>query len=378
MVDTIHTDIAIIGGGLAGLALAILLAQQNHQVIVIEKDDYPHHKVCGEYISMESFPFLEGLGIPLSAMHLPLITQLSLTSANGTELNTGLPQGGFGISRYLLDELLAKRAAACGVQVHVKTRVDNVLFEEDNFTLLAGGNQYTAKVVCGTWGKRANLDVKLKRAFVREKQKGADNYIGVKYHVRLPWPANTIGMHNFKDGYCGISQIEDGKCCLCYLTTAENLKQNGNDIQQMEQNVLMKNPVLKQIFSGAEFLYQHPITISQVSFQKKETVLDHVLLLGDAAGMITPLCGNGMSIALHSAKIAFAAIDDFFNEHNRKRMEYVYNKQWHKQFYIRITTGRIFQNIFFKYFAGNNFISIFKTLRFLHKPVIRLTSGKPF
>ncbi len=378
MMNSTGSDIVIIGGGLAGLALSILLAQQHHMVTVFEKDDYPRHKVCGEYISMESFPFLEQLGILLSDMKLPVINKLLLTDVHGNGMFTDLPQGGFGISRYMLDDLLAKRAVACGVVLNVKTRVDNVLFDGDGFTVLAAARQYTAKIVCGAWGKRANMDVKWHRSFIKEKQKGLDNYIGVKYHVRLPWTDNLIALHNFNGGYCGISRIEDDKCCLCYLTTAANLKQNGNDIAEMERNVLMKNPALGKIFSEAEFLYDTPVTISQISFRKKDTVLNHVLLLGDAAGMITPLCGNGMSIALHTAKIAFEAVDNFFISGSRKQMEYVYNKEWCKKFYFRIFAGRILQRIFEKQLAGNMFLSIFKKLTFLHQPVIKLTSGRPF
>ena len=79
----------------------------------------------------------------------------------------------------------------------------------------------------------------------------------------------------------------------------------------MEERVLMKNPFLKNIFSNAEFLYESPLTISRISFNKKSQVENHVLMIGDAAGMITPLCGNGMSMALHGSKLAFEEINFF-------------------------------------------------------------------
>ena len=70
-------DCAIIGGGLAGLCLAIQLAKNGHQIILFEKNQYPFHKVCGEYISMESWDFLQRLGVPLSDWDLPKINRLS-------------------------------------------------------------------------------------------------------------------------------------------------------------------------------------------------------------------------------------------------------------------------------------------------------------
>jgi len=57
-------DIAIIGGGLAGLSLSIQCANAGYRTLLFEKETYPFHKVCGEYISNESFPFLEKLGVP--------------------------------------------------------------------------------------------------------------------------------------------------------------------------------------------------------------------------------------------------------------------------------------------------------------------------
>ncbi len=97
---------AIVGGGLAGLCLAIQLADKGISVILFEKNSYPFHKVCGEYISMESWDFLNELGLSLDDLNLPRITELGISSENGFMLNTSLPLGGFGISRYSLDNYL--------------------------------------------------------------------------------------------------------------------------------------------------------------------------------------------------------------------------------------------------------------------------------
>src|SRR5438128_1658559 len=69
-------QIAIIGGGLAGLSLSILLAKSGYKVVLFEKEKYPFHKVCGEYISNESRDFIKTLGLDLDAMDLPEIKKL--------------------------------------------------------------------------------------------------------------------------------------------------------------------------------------------------------------------------------------------------------------------------------------------------------------
>jgi len=75
-----------------------------------------------------------------------------------------------------------------------------------------------------------------------------NNYVGVKYHIRTSFPANTIALHNFYNGYCGNFKNRSGKYCLCYLTKAENLLRSDGSIPVMEQTILMQNPHLKKIF----------------------------------------------------------------------------------------------------------------------------------
>src|SRR5271154_664542 len=107
-------DVVIIGGGLGGLSLSIQLAKAGFLVGVFEKEQYPFHKVCGEYISFESWNFLQELGIPLSDWNLPTIRRLMVSSPNGKYLEHDLPLGGFGISRYKLDAALADIVKKCG------------------------------------------------------------------------------------------------------------------------------------------------------------------------------------------------------------------------------------------------------------------------
>jgi len=378
--DTGNTyDIIIVGGGLAGLSAGILLARAQHKVLILEKESYPRHKVCGEYISLESKPFLQSLGVPVDDMALPAVNKLQVTDIKGYELNATLPLGGFGISRYKLDKMLADLAEQAGASLLTKTKADSVDFSNDTFTVKAKGNTYSARVACGTWGKRSNIDVKWQRSFLKDKNNALSNYVAVKYHIRYPWPEGVIGLHNYTNGYCGISRIEDGKCCTCYLTTEDILHKHGNDLEQVKQKVVMENPVMHKIFSNAEILYEAPVTISQISFQKKEQVQNHVLLLGDAAGMITPLCGNGMSMAMHSGKMAAGIADEFLKGAiTRTQMEQQYRNTWQKSFATRTSLGRFVQNNFGKNTTTSFFLRAMNTLPFLKNALIKGTHGIAF
>ncbi|TAM98025.1 MAG: NAD(P)/FAD-dependent oxidoreductase [Chitinophagaceae bacterium] len=340
-------DCAVIGGGLAGLALSIQLAGKGFRVIVFEQKHYPFHKVCGEYVSLESVHFLEELGVPWKEWDLPLMKRLILTGLSGKEMVASLPAGGLGISRYRLDASLAEIAKQSGVEVCEQTKVTGVQYRSSSFYIESGKGILEATVCCGAFGKRSNLDVKWERKFVQPKGNKRPNFVGIKYHAMLDHPKDVIALHLFKNGYCGISAIEDHKYCICYITTAANLHKHQHDIPRMEQVLLSKNPYLSQIFSSAHFLYKEPLTISQIGFDKKEQVKDHILMVGDAAGMIAPLCGNGMSMALHGSKIAAGIIADFLYEKiDRSLMEYNYREEWKNTFNKRIYAGRIIQNLF--------------------------------
>ena len=372
-------DAAIIGGGLAGLSLAIQLSRLNYSVIVFEKEQFPFHKVCGEYISMESKNFLQSLGMDLDNLNLPVISKLVISAKNGKLLKHNLSLGSYGISRYLLDDCLAQIAVTNGTILMQNTRVNDVYFENEIFNVHTSGGQYNARIVFGSYGKRSNLDVKWKRPFITTSKNSLNNLIGIKYHIKTNFPADTIALHNFQNGYCGIVKIENDTFNLCYLTTADNLKNAGGQIKKMEETVLSQNPHLKKIFGESEMLFQSPLTISQISFDKKKQVEDHVLMMGDAAGMITPLCGNGMSMALHGSKLAAEQVQAFLNgKISRKQMEERYAKNWQQQFARRLFAGRNIQRLFNHSSLTGSFISMVRPFPGIVDYLVRQTHGEPF
>lgn len=372
-------DVAIVGGGLAGLCLSIQLSREGYDVVLFEKETYPFHKVCGEYISFECWNFLEELGVPLSDWHLPHISQLTISAPSGSSIHHKLDLGGFGISRYKLDAYLADLSRKAGTTILEGTRVDNTWFSEGHFHVQYGDNMCKARMACGAFGKRSNIDLKLKRDFVQQKQNKLNNYVAVKYHIETDFPDNRIALHNFRNGYCGISKVEDNRYCLCYLTTAQNLQHSNNSISDMEQRVLMRNPHLKEIFTTSKFLFEKPLAISQISFDSKTQVEHHMLLGGDAAGMISPLCGNGMSMAMHSSQMIFEQITLFLQgKITRTEMEQQYLQIWDTTFYKRLKTGRFVQRMFGKPWVTNLFLSSLRPFPSLIDRLVKQTHGEPF
>lgn len=338
-------DVIIIGGGLGGLCAALDLQQRGHATTLVERRAYPFHRVCGEYVSNEVLPYLRRLGADPAGLAPAAISRFQVSSPAGALLHAPLDLGGFGISRYVLDEFLYRRALAAGVTVLYATVAD-VEFDDATNThtvLLADGRRLPARVVVGTYGKRSALDRQLNRPFFAQRSP----YLGVKYHLRYPaMPRDLIALHNFADGYAGISAIEDDKLCFCYLTTRRNLKAHGT-IAALEANVLARNPHLRQILETAEQLYPQPEVINEISFAPKTCLERHMLLAGDAAGLITPLCGNGMAMAIHGASLAATHASAFLKGHlSRPQLEAAYATDWQAHFGPRLRVGRAVQGLF--------------------------------
>ena len=372
-------DLAIVGGGLAGLTLAIQMADTGFKVLLFEKENYPFHKVCGEYISMESWDFLCRSGLALHQLSLPIINKLVVSDTKGKDFHFSLPLGGFGISRYKLDNALYHIALSKGVDIQIASKVNEILFINDQFHIKVNEMIFVAKTAAGCYGKRSNLDIKWKREFINRVPNKINQMIGVKYHIQYDHDVSTIALHNFINGYCGISKVEDDVSCLCYLTTAQNLQSSGNSIGVMEKNILSKNPKLKQIFQQATFVYDQPLTISQVSFQKKSQIENHVLMIGDTAGLIPPLCGNGMSMAMHAANIAAGILQQYLsNKINRYHLENQYTKSWQREFALRTRIGGIVQSLFGAGFTTSVFLEGMQAIPSLSKLLIKQTHGKAF
>ena len=369
-------DVAIIGGGLAGLSLSILLAKKGFKVAVFEKKSYPFHKVCGEYISMESWNFVEDLGINLQEEGAAIINKLQISS-NNKLIETDLGLGGFGISRYVLDNLLAQKAKAAGVSVYEECSVSAIEQGEIENTFIAKGQQFSARLLIGAFGKKSKLDVEMKRSFLRSK---ASKYIAFKYHARIPdFDEQRIELHLFKGGYCGISKIEEDKYCICYMCK-ESLGAAYNNLpKQLETNILHSNPHLAGRLAQAEIIYQRPLAISQISFKPKTKSEGQMLMIGDAAGLIAPLCGNGMSVAFHSAKLLAPLCSAYLQgQLSINQVKTNYHNAWKKHFKLRFVLGLCLQKIISFPLLAGLLIYLLGPSKKLTQKLISYTHGAPF
>lgn len=282
-----------------------------------------------------------------------------------------MKMGGFGISRYAFDNFLYERGKELGVEYLLNTTATDVKYKNDEFRVtLKTGETLVAKVVIGSFGKRSVLDKNMDREFFNQKT----DYVGIKHHFKSDFNDTLVQLHNFEGGYCGLSRVENDHVNLCYLTTTKVFKQYGS-IAEFEERHLSQNPHLKQFLTKAEEVFA-PLVISQVNFSSKKVVEHHVLMSGDAAGLIHPLCGNGMAMAIHSAKLCSNLVDQFMKGTiSRKEMEQQYSAVWGQSFNGRLRFGHAVQGLFGKSGISNFGVGVAKAMPFALRQVVKMSHG---
>jgi len=253
----------------------------------------------------------------------------------------------------------------------------NVLsVEKSNLYTTAG--DFKAKIIVGAHGKRSAIDKKLSRSFIENPLSARENYIGVKYHLHADLSKDLIELHVFKNGYCGISAIENDRYCMCYLSKASSLS-SGMTIEELEARVLSQNPILKDYLTRFEKIYNRPKIISQINFQNKEKGNESIFYSGDAAGLIAPLSGNGMSMALHGAHMLQNEISQCLEgKQNEVTALANYTRAWKNAFNQRFRFSKLMQSAFFNPIIMNGLVKSANIFPPLATTIIKQTHGKAF
>jgi len=369
-----HYDIVIIGGGLAGLTNAIHLSKGGLSVVLVEKNEWPHHRVCGEYVSNEVLPYLQYLGVHPQELGATSISNMVLSSPDGRLTQSKLQLGGFGLSRFKLDHALMEEAKRAGCQIKIDT-AESVQFQDNAFNIqLRGGDELTSTFVIGAHGKRSKIDKALHRSFVDARSP----FIGIKYHMSGDFPTDVVGLHTFPGGYCGVSKVENDLINVCYLTNYDVFKTYKN-IDDFEEAALFKNKHLKELLSSFTSAFDQPLTIAQISFSKKPLIENHILMSGDSAGMIHPLCGNGMGMAIHSAFLLSNTILSHYKGQltSLAAVEKSYRQKWNSAFQHRLRVGHMLNRVVQNERLLTSGIYLAKLFPGLLRKIIKQTHGQP-
>jgi flavin-dependent dehydrogenase len=349
-------DVAVVGGGPAGSSAAIHLALAGARVVLLEARAYPHPKLCGEFLSPECAGLLEqlGLGPALRLLGPALIETAHLSAPDGAAWQSRLPGRALGLTRRALDAALAQRAAALGVEVRTGvavTRIEGGLAH--GFKLRASGAgepAAQARAVIAAHGRRGALDQALGRRFLQRPQP----FVALKTHFAGPPLNGRIELHGFPGGYCGFSEVERGTAPagraanLCLLAHESVFKRVGGPgparVPAFIRWMRAQNPRLEAWLAQATALDEPWLSIAQVPFGPKRPVVNEILMAGDAAGLITPLAGDGIAMALRGGQMAAARVLEFLTgRQSASELCQGYARDWRRQFAGRVRLGRLLQ-----------------------------------
>jgi flavin-dependent dehydrogenase len=344
-------DVAIVGAGPAGSSAAITLCRAGLRVVLLEASSFPHAKLCGEFLSPECTDWLGRLGVSPQSLEAKPIVRAHFAAPDGASVEIPFPKPGWGLSRAALDAALAEVAVSHGAALREKTSATHIAGDlENGFSIqVVVGSQHAeirARTVIAAHGKRNALDRVLNRPFLRRSHP----FVALKRHFYGPSLNSRVSLHAFPGGYCGLAEIEDGMTNVCLLVREpvfrSAAKSGGAPIESFLDWMRRQNAHLADWFAQAEPADEGWITIAQVPFGSKSPMVGDILMAGDAGGLIAPLAGDGIAIALQSGAMAAQRCIQFLaGQTDRREMPVLYARDWERAFKPRLRLGRLLQHI---------------------------------
>jgi flavin-dependent dehydrogenase len=303
------SEVAIIGGGLAGAAAAMVLARSGTAVRLLEREAGAHDKICGEFLSIEAQRDCARLGLDTARLGAVAIDRVRLT-AGRRDIEARLPFVAQGISRRVLDEALLEMAAAAGARIERGVRVNAV---DGHEIATSAGPCRAARILLAT-GKH---EVRGARRAVPATRPAAQRaYVGFKMHWRPTARQRAeidraIELVLFDGGYAGLQLVAPDVLNLCLIVRRARLSAAGGSWEALLAG-LMREPGLARRLEDAEALFARPLTIANLPYgyvcDAEPRMPAHLFRLGDQAAMTASLTGDGMAVALRSAHIAAASL----------------------------------------------------------------------
>lgn len=294
-------DVIIVGAGPAGCAAAILLAGRRYQVILVDKAAFPRDKPCGDYCNPGAAETLGRLGCldDVLSAGASKIGGMSVYAQDGSGVEAVFPTGtGLLIPRRRLDAALLACASRAGAEIVERVAVETVWIRPDGVDVRStSGRSFRARVLIAADGMRSTMARRLGRLAVPLHGR----YTVGAYFSGLPHTAPRGELHLGPGHYCGVAHFGGGVANVC-MALPRRLWRRGGPGETFAA-ALASLPVLADAMTGARRESAFRCT-GPVGFARREPVADRVLLVGDAAGQIEPMTGQGISLALRSAELA--------------------------------------------------------------------------
>jgi flavin-dependent dehydrogenase len=294
-------DLIVVGGGPAGTSAAITAARDGWKVLLLERDRFPRHKVCGEFVSAESLELLGWLlgetsekllrhSLPLSESRLLL---------DGHSIRVPISPAAASIARYDLDLALWNAANHFGVTAVQKAAVRKV-GGRGPFRVETNAGEYSGRALINASGRWSNLNP------AYEGDKSA-RWMGLKTHCRGEMEPG-VDLYFFRSGYCGVQPVRgpDGAMLLNVCALLQPKAANSLD------ELLQCHPALASRSRQWSSIFPSPLSTFPLVFREPRSLSGTVLNAGDAASFVDPFVGDGISLALKGGNLAAQSLSRYF------------------------------------------------------------------
>lgn len=346
--------ILIVGAGPAGTSAAIRLAQKDFRVTLVEREKFPRHKLCGEFISPECFTHFKELGVldEMLAAGGDRITETVFYAPDGKSVAVSSKwfshdNAALGLSRAEMDFRLLEKARRAGVEVLEETQVNGLLWEKDEICGIKAKNklqafEIAADLIIDATGRAAVLAKLAERDKLRItnyelRKPTTTRLIGFKTHLKnVEMERGRCEIYFFSGGYGGLNWVENDVANHCFLIKAEKSKEFGNDAEKILREVIFQNKRASKTLAGFSPVYEW-LAVSIDGFGAK--ILNpapNILAMGDAGAFIDPFTGSGMLMALESGKILAQSIENnqFSISQIAKNYKKLHARNFRKRLYI--------------------------------------------
>jgi flavin-dependent dehydrogenase len=349
------SSVAIAGAGPAGSSLAIRLVETGLDVTLIERESFPRHKLCGEFISPECLTHFEQLGVAdrMLASGGDRIAETIFYERGGRSLV--IPSEWFGstvalgLSRAEMDLILLERAKELGVTVLESTRVTGLISNGGRVVALQAKNDdgaastINADLIIDATGRAAVIKRLLDKQGTDARAAKRPPLLGFKVHLRdTDLEPGRCEIYSFEGGYAGLSHVENGIANFCFLIKANSAKKFGGKGDLITEGAIKKNKRASVTLKNAMPVYDW-LAVAVDRFGKKELApAPKVFAVGDAAAFIDPFTGSGMLLALESAEVLSRSI--LINRSCPEKIAATYNNWFDQKFLTRLRVCGLIRN----------------------------------
>jgi geranylgeranyl reductase family protein len=296
-------DVAIVGGGPAGSTCASFCACVGLRTLVLERENFPREKVCGDCLNPSCWPVLERLGLAYRVRDLSHsnLDSVEFIAICGRNLIVDLPSGKdseLSVKRSLFDDLLLKRARELGAHVREETTV-TALAHDGNWKIeTADGENFSARMLVGADGRNSTV-ARLCNLLPRPTRER----VALQAHIPLPENfGRRIVLQFLPEGYSGQAPVNETELNLCLVgkpPTISRLRRWAEDHFE--------------ITAAQPWRTITPLTRSPISCAHK-----NLFFIGDAARVVEPFTGEGIYYAMLSGELAASAITKIIRESDRQ------------------------------------------------------------